>query len=166
MKKGMVIFICMVFLPYMTGCGASGENKIAASIYDGQTETRLDVRKGITVKKVLEEAEIIINNEDTVVPSLDTKVTGEKMDISIKRNKNINSTDGIGTGSNKEKDRNVYINAEDNNTSKKQKIKETKKTEDEEPRIISKEKIYDCDGSGHGYYLIKWSDGMEEYEDF
>lgn len=164
MKKGIVIFICVAFLPYMTGCGASGENKMAASIYDGQTETRLDVRKGITVREILEEAEIIINNEDTVVPSLDTKVTGEKMDISIKRNRDINSTNSIETGSNKEKDSN--INTKDNNISKKQKMKGTKKTEDEEPRIISKEKIYDCDGSGHGYYLIKWSDGTEEYKDF
>ena len=164
MKKRMVIFICVAFLPYMTGCGASRENKIAASIYDGQTETRLDVRKGITVRKILEEAEIIINNEDTVVPSLDTKVTGEKMDISIKRNKDINSTDGIETGSNKEKYSN--INAKDNNISKDQKMKETKKPEDKETRIISKEKIYDCDGSGHGYYFIKWSDGTEEYKDF
>ena len=144
MKKRIVIFICMVFLPYMTGCGASRENKIAASIYDGQTETRLDVRKGITVRKILEEAEIIINNEDTVVPSLDT--------------------DGIETGSNKEKYSN--INAKDNNISKDQKMKETKKPEDKETRIISKEKIYDCDGSGHGYYFIKWSDGTEEYKDF
>lgn len=164
MKKGIVIFICVAFLSYMTGCGASGENKMAASIYDGQTETRLDVRKGITVREILEEAEIIINNEDTVVPSLDTKVTGEKMDISIKRNRDINSTNSIETGSNKEKDSN--INTKDNNISKKQKMKGTKKTEDEEPRIISKEKIYDCDGSGHGYYLIKWSDGTEEYKDF
>lgn len=155
MKKRIVIFICMVFLPYMTGCGASGENKIVASIYDGQTETKLDVRKGITVRKILEEAEIIINNEDTVVPSLDTKVTGEKMDISIKRNRDINSTDSIETDTNEEKDSN--ISAKDNNISKKQKMKGTKKTEDEEPRIISKEKIYDCDGSGHGYYFITWS---------
>lgn len=36
----------------------------------------------------------------------------------------------------------------------------------EKPKIVSKEKVYDCDGSGHGYYLIKWSDGTEEYEDF
>lgn len=33
-------------------------------------------------------------------------------------------------------------------------------------RIVSKEKIYDCDGSGHGYYVIKWSDGTVEYKDF
>ena len=86
------------------------------------------------------------------------------MDISIKRNKDINSTDGIETGSNKEKYSN--INAKDNNISKDQKMKETKKPEDKETRIISKEKIYDCDGSGHGYYFIKWSDGTEEYKDF
>ncbi len=33
-------------------------------------------------------------------------------------------------------------------------------------RIVSKEKVYDCDGSGHGYYVITWSDGKVEYEDF
>ena len=32
--------------------------------------------------------------------------------------------------------------------------------------IVSKQKIYDCDGSGHGYYLITYSDGSEEHEDF
>lgn len=41
-----------------------------------------------------------------------------------------------------------------------------KERENNKPKIISKEKIYDCDGSGHGYYIIKWSDGREEYEDF
>ncbi len=33
-------------------------------------------------------------------------------------------------------------------------------------KIVSKEKVYDCDGSGHGYYVITWSDGEIEYEDF
>lgn len=33
-------------------------------------------------------------------------------------------------------------------------------------RIISKEKVYDCDGSGHGYYIIKYSDGKTVYKDF
>ena len=32
--------------------------------------------------------------------------------------------------------------------------------------IISKEKVYDCDGSGHGYYIIKYSDGTVKYVDF
>lgn len=32
--------------------------------------------------------------------------------------------------------------------------------------VVSRQKIYDCDGSGHGYYLIKYSDGTEDHEDF
>lgn len=33
-------------------------------------------------------------------------------------------------------------------------------------KIVSREKVYDCDGSGHGYYVITWSDGEIEYKDF
>ncbi len=32
--------------------------------------------------------------------------------------------------------------------------------------IVSKQRIEDCDGSGHGYYIITYSDGSVEYEDF
>lgn len=32
--------------------------------------------------------------------------------------------------------------------------------------IVSKEKVYDCDGSGHGYYVITYSDGTVVYQDF
>lgn len=36
----------------------------------------------------------------------------------------------------------------------------------DEPYIVSKQKVPDCDGSGHGYYIITWSDGRVEYEDY
>lgn len=32
--------------------------------------------------------------------------------------------------------------------------------------VVSKQQVFDCDGSGHGYYVITYSDGTEEYEDF
>ncbi len=32
--------------------------------------------------------------------------------------------------------------------------------------IVSKQKVEDCDGSGHGYYIITWSDGKVEYQDY
>ena len=32
--------------------------------------------------------------------------------------------------------------------------------------VVSKTPVYDCDGSGHGYYEIKYSDGSVEYEEF
>lgn len=33
-------------------------------------------------------------------------------------------------------------------------------------RVVSKEQVFDCDGSGHGYYIITWSDGVVEQEEF
>lgn len=33
-------------------------------------------------------------------------------------------------------------------------------------KIVSKKKVYDCDGSGHGYYIIKYSDGSVKYKNF
>lgn len=32
--------------------------------------------------------------------------------------------------------------------------------------VVSKERIYDCDGSGHGFDIITYSDGTVEYKDF
>lgn len=32
--------------------------------------------------------------------------------------------------------------------------------------VVSKQAVYDCDGSGHGYYVITYSDGTESYEEF
>lgn len=33
-------------------------------------------------------------------------------------------------------------------------------------KIVSKQAVYDCDGSGHGYYDITYSDGTHEYVEF
>lgn len=33
-------------------------------------------------------------------------------------------------------------------------------------KVVSKKAVYDCDGSGHGYYEITYSDGTKEYEEF
>ena len=32
--------------------------------------------------------------------------------------------------------------------------------------VVSRQKVLDCDGSGHGYYIIKYSDGTESYQTF
>ena len=44
--------------------------------------------------------------------------------------------------------------------------KGAKKKDSGERTIVSKEKVLDCDGSGHGYYIITYSDGTVEYEEF
>ncbi|MDD6645519.1 MAG: G5 domain-containing protein [Oscillospiraceae bacterium] len=33
-------------------------------------------------------------------------------------------------------------------------------------QVVSKQAVYDCDGSGHGYYVITYSDGTTGYEEF
>ena len=33
-------------------------------------------------------------------------------------------------------------------------------------RIVSRQAVADCDCSGHGYYIITWSDGTVEYQDY
>lgn len=45
-------------------------------------------------------------------------------------------------------------------SSKKKENKNGKKT------IVSKQSVPDCDGSGHGYYVITWSDGSVTYEEY
>ncbi len=32
--------------------------------------------------------------------------------------------------------------------------------------VVSRERVDDCDGSGHGYYIITYSDGTVKYEDY
>lgn len=43
--------------------------------------------------------------------------------------------------------------------------RKTKKTSSGK-KVVSKEAVYDCDGSGHGYYIITYSDGSVVYQDF
>ncbi|MDD6488491.1 MAG: G5 domain-containing protein [Clostridia bacterium] len=43
---------------------------------------------------------------------------------------------------------------------------ESSQSEQGGKKVVSKQKVYDCDGSGHGYYIITYDDGSVEYEDF
>lgn len=45
-------------------------------------------------------------------------------------------------------------------------VESESKSEQGGKTVVSKTPIYDCDGSGHGYYEIKYSDGSVEYQDF
>jgi len=45
-------------------------------------------------------------------------------------------------------------------------LRGTKKKASSGKSIVSKEAVYDCDGSGHGYYIITYSDGTVSYQDF
>ena len=100
---------------------------------------------GGKVSDVIESAQITLEEDDSVNHDLDAWLT-DGMSIEVAHNDS--SEKEINSGSSpKGKGRNE---TEGNS----------------ERKIVSKEKIYDCDGSGHGYYSITWSDGSVEYEDF
>lgn len=42
----------------------------------------------------------------------------------------------------------------------------TKKNASSGKTVVSREQVYDCDGSGHGYWIITYSDGTVSYQDF
>ena len=46
------------------------------------------------------------------------------------------------------------------------KPEESSKKDSGDKTIVSKQRVDDCDGSGHGYYIITYSDGSVEYEDY
>lgn len=64
-------------------------------------------------------------------------------------------------------DNNSNDSAQSNNNSGNNKPAESEsKAEQGGKTVVSKTPVYDCDGSGHGYYEIKYSDGSVVYEDF
>lgn len=144
--------------------------KLPVSIYDSNVETMLDVREGTTVRNILKKAEIALDAGDIVSPSLNTAITKDETDIIIKRckadqqNDTETGIDGEATAAPEGQQPGGKV--QDTNQDEHGESGKLPKNRKQEPKIISKEKIYDCDGSGHGYYLIKWSDGREEYEDF
>lgn len=64
----------------------------------------------------------------------------------------------IGTANNAQA--NQFNNNNNNNSNNSQSSAQGGKT------VVSKQAVYDCDGSGHGYYTITYSDGSVEYEEF
>lgn len=104
---------------------------------------------GGKVSDAIASAQITVEENDSVNHDLDAYLT-DGMSIEVIRNHlSENAMDGTGT-------------EEDFGKGEEQ----TKDNGDVKRKIVSKEKIYDCDGSGHGYYAITWSDGSVEYKDF
>lgn len=203
-KKRIFGAACVVAVFSLTGCGNRTE-KQEICILDGQTETRLAVEEGTTVKQVLAEAEILIGKKDVVEPSQGSVITEDVTEIVVERFAKVSV---LAEGQTKEftftggkvsdaiesakitleekdsvnHDLSAYLmdgmrievahndssekEVDENETGGNSKEGKEKDSGNSKRKIVSKEKIYDCDGSGHGYYSITWSDGSVEYEDF
>ncbi len=150
-----------------------------------------------TVRGMLEEQEIHLDEKDTISPSLETKLhNGTKVAIHrvhmeqatehepIPFETEIEYTASMYQGESAcrrqgqegEKELTYKVTYVDGKEESRELVGESVTREPvneiiakgtkERRRVVSREQIYDCDGSGHGYYIITWSDGAVEYQDF
>lgn len=80
-KKSLCILAYVFLMMLLTGCG----EKINIKVKDMYTETQLSIPVGKTVKEILKEAEININNNDKITPSLNKEITKDNTEIEISR---------------------------------------------------------------------------------
>lgn len=88
MKKVMVLCAAVLLLLGLSAC-----EKATVQINDGGVVTELETTLPRTVEKILDEAEITLNDGDEVSPSLDTKIS-EAQEIIISRKNTVKLTVG------------------------------------------------------------------------
>lgn len=157
LKDGMVIKIL--------------SKKTVSITVDGKTSKVLT--DAVDVKALLEEQKITLDKDDEISEKLDAEIK-DGMEIKIDRAKHKETTEEADdTSAEEDYDSEVYYENEnydnndnysndDNNDSAPEEAggNEGGKTE------VGRTQIYDCDGSGHGYWDVEYSDGSHEYIDF
>ncbi len=78
----LISVICLAAL--LSGCGSSGP-MIAVSVVDRNITTQAEFSAGSTVQEILQEAELTLGSQDEVEPALDTQVTEDGANITIRR---------------------------------------------------------------------------------
>lgn len=174
LKDGMVIML-------------SKTAKVKLTTADGKTAEV--TTKADTVKAFLEEQKIVLGANDTVTPKLTDKIT-EGMSIVIKH-KEAEETKATETAATEaaQAETSAPAPAEDdnnssNNNSSDDSDSNSNSGSDNAPATeaqssndggsgggnekveVSRQEMPDCDGSGHGYYIVTWSDGSVTYEDY
>ena len=87
LKKKSILAGSLIFLLFTSACG----KKVEVTIIDDDAETTLETNSNKTVEKILNEAEITLNEEDTVEPALDQKIE-ETPEITITRMHHVKIT--------------------------------------------------------------------------
>ena len=88
MRKVMVLCAAVLLLLGLSAC-----EKVTVQINDGGVITELETTLPKTVEKILDEAEIVLNEGDEVSPSLDTKIS-EAQEIVVSRKITVTLTVG------------------------------------------------------------------------
>ena len=82
MKKWILAVVTLYCCFVLCGCG---KHMITVDVYDGRTQTRMVVDTGQTVGELLEEADIVIVDQDIVTPAIDARIMKDGSQIRIGR---------------------------------------------------------------------------------
>lgn len=171
LKDGMVIML-------------SKTAKVKLTTADGKTA---DVTtKAATVKDFLEEQKIVLGANETVSPKLTDKIT-DGMTIVIKQKEEETKAATEAAATEAPQAETSAPAQDDNNASNEGGSNESDNSgSDNEPEpqsgddsgsdggsqgggektVVSRQDMPDCDGSGHGYVIVTWSDGSVTYEEY
>lgn len=91
MKKILAIVFSLVVLVFLTACSKN----IVVTINDTGQETVAETKTGITVSKLLELQNIVLDTKDETEPSLSSEITEDTTEVIIKRYAKVTVKKGI-----------------------------------------------------------------------
>lgn len=126
------------------------EEKQSSSLSSGETQVTQEGSKG--EKEVTYKVKYV-DGKEASREKVSEKVTKEP----------VNKIVTVGTATQNSSAQNSQTSQQNNNSNNSQ---SNQTATQGGKQVVSKQAVYDCDGSGHGYYVITYSDGSVEYEEF
>lgn len=134
------------------------EEKQSSSLSSGTTEVTQDGSNG--EKEVTYKVKYV-DGKEVSREKVSEKVTKEP----VKKIVTVGTAVANNSG-NSSQQTNNNNNSNSNSNSNSSLSSQTQTPTEGGKQVVSKQAVYDCDGSGHGYYVITYSDGSVEYEEF
>ena len=173
LKDGMVIML-------------SKTAKVNLTTVDGKTSEV--TTKAATVKEFLEEQKIVLGANDTVSPKLTDKITNGMSIVISHKEAETKATEAATEVAQAETSAPAQENNNSSNDGGSDESDNSGSDNEPEPQsgddggssdgsdggsqsggektVVSRQDMPDCDGSGHGYVIVTWSDGSVTYEEY
>lgn len=191
--KNMIRVICAVLVICFAVCGlaACSAEKVKVTVNDSGKKTEVEVEVGKTVADALDLAKITLGDKDTCDPKKDEKITKDTKEITVTREAQTEApTEAPKTEAPTQAPTAAPTQAPKTDAPT-EAVTEAPQPDDGGEEVpddggnadagdeggeeggddggvyeVSREAMPDCDGSGHGYYIITYSDGSTGTEEY
>lgn len=149
----------------VTQKGENGEKEVVYKVkyIDGKEDSREKLSEKILKKPV---------DEITSYGSKDGESSFDDSDDDDDEDSESDESSGYSYDNEDSDDEASYVQPQHEEQSQRQQSSYVEPEPEPEPEqqggrtVVSKQRVDDCDGSGHGYFIITYSDGSVEYEDY